>query len=365
VEDTLLVLCWIGFFVFVSLAGSAFIQSSTYSAGLDWGAGASYAFVLHGILDGMLLSLAGLRVILRRPATFKQYCFLYDWRVFVYYIVASAPFFLGGDRGPMVMAFCFLVGPYFFFVKPLRKGVFAIGLVVASILMVFVGSMRTRDMSESWTTRISRGTEASQSIDWTPDQWPTMQNLALSYQTFNATVDIVPKAYPYGLGAFNLNSFTSVIPFYSRIVPEDNEYYGNAPFFLTYVLHQGDISVGVGSACLATIYLDFGVAGIPFVMAILGFFANLLMQKGYRLEKNTIFWHWVLYSAVYWGLRCPRSDPFFWAKTVAWTASFFFFFVKPLLLKSGAMRLSDNSGFVTVQATSANSRCTGNRDGAS
>jgi hypothetical protein len=334
----LLVPCWIVFFGFAIMAGPAFLSAFTYSAGLDWGPGASYALIIHGLMDALLLSSEGLRVVLRRPATFKQYCTYYDRRVLFYYLVATAPFALAGDRGSVVSAAFFLLGPYFVFVKPLRKRALVIAFVMGAVLMVFLGAMRTRDANESLGARLTKGSESIRKLSWSPDQWPTSKNLALSYKCFNVVLKIVPEEYPYGLGVFQLGSFLSAIPFYRRVFPLGKDYFGDAPHFLTYYLHDGDMSVGVGSACLATIYLDFGVRGIPPFMAALGFFFGYLARKAQILGKNAIFWQAIFYYAIYWGLRIPRSDPFHWIQTFVWEGVLFLFCIRFLLWKSGAIK---------------------------
>lgn len=337
VVSVLLITCWIVFIAFVSLVGGSFLLAFTYSGGLDWGTGATYAYALHGLADAMLMTVAGLKVGVSRPRSLAEYFARYDRGVLLYLLVSSAPFVLAGDRGPVIIVGFFLLGPYFLLVKPLKKGMALTGVVVGALLLTFLGEMRTRDAALSWTERLSKGSRALESLSSTPNEWPTA-NLAISYRCFNTTVGIVPDTYPYAHGLFHWDNFAAIFPFYRRLFPWGDDYIGNSALFLTNYVRDGDMSAGEGSACLATIYLDFGVAGIPPVMMVLGFlFAQLVMCVAVP-GRNAVMWQLIFYYGMFHALKMCRSDPFFWVQTIAWEALFFVLWVRPLLLKKGAIR---------------------------
>lgn len=336
VEKSLLIVCWIIFLAFVALVGRSFLVSFTYSGGLDWGAGAAYAYALHGLADAMLMTVAGLRVSVTRPASFKDYVLRYDRAVLLYVFVGSVPFVLAGDRGPVIVVSLFLLGPYFLLVKPLKKGAAAVGVLVSALLLTFLGEMRTRDAAESWSERMSRGSRAVEALSSAPNEWPTA-NLALSYRCFNTAVGIVPKAFPYAYGQFHWDNVAAVFPFYRQVFPYGDEFVGNSALFLTNYARDGDMSAGEGSACLATIYLDFGAIGIPLVMMGLGFLFAYLVRRVGRSGKNAILWQLIFYYGMFQALKISRSDPFFWVQTVAWESLLFVLWVRPLLWRMGAM----------------------------
>ncbi len=346
--SALLVFCWITLFVFAALVGSAFLMAFTYSAGMNWGSGATYANVVLELAKGMLMTLAGLRAASTRPATFINYCTRYDRRVLLFFVVANAPFFLAGDRGAAILAAFYFVGPYFLLVKPLRKRSFAIAAVTAAVLMVFLGRMRTRDVTKSWMARVSDGREAVRIVSLAPNEAPTME-LATSYNCFNAAAEIIPHDYPYGRGRYHWGNFSSAIPFYRQLFPLGQDYVGSASTFFTDYLRNGDMTCGAGSSCLGMIYLDFGVLGIPPSMALLGVLFGYLGWMVRASGRNVVFWQFVFYFALHQGLKMPRADPFLWVQTVAWGGLLFVFFVRPVLLKKGAMRPAKRFGGESVR----------------
>lgn len=331
-SDYLLVINWCLFIAFAVVVGRGFILEFTYSAGGNWGGGASYLNLLLELTKGPLLTLTGARVALARPSSFFQYCFRYDRRVLLFIFVTNAPFMLAGDRGSIILASCFFAGPYFLLVKPLRFAPFIKGAVVASVLMVFVGKSRTRDESESMNSRIAKGLDAVKLMTMSPDKVPTME-LATSYNCFNAAVGIVPTEYPYAVGLYHWNDFSMAIPFYRRFVPLGDDYVGAGSLFFTSYLRKGDMNAGAGSSCLGMIYLDFGWKGIPPSMAIFGFLLGCLGWMVRVPSQNAIYWQFLFYFALHQGLRTPRQDPYVWVQTVAWEGIIFVLFIRPILLK--------------------------------
>jgi len=344
----MLVVCWILFFVFAALVGTAFLTSFTYSAGMNWGRGATHAHTVLELAKGMLMTLAGLRAAATRPASLTQYCIRYDRSVLFFVVVTYAPFLLAGDRGYVILAVFYFVGPYFLLVKPLRKRGFAIAGLTAAVVMVFLGQMRTREVSTSWRARVLRGREAIEAISLTPNELPTME-LANSYNCLNAASEIVPHDFPYGRGRYHWGNFSSAIPFYRQLFPLGQDYVGSASTFFTDYLRNGDMTCGAGSSCLGMIYLDFGVLGIPPSMALLGVLFGYLGWMVRASGRNVVFWQFVFYYALHQGLRMPRADPFSWVQTVAWGGLLFVLFVRPVLLKKGAMRPARRIGGETVR----------------
>ncbi len=116
--------------------------------------------------------------------------------------------------------------------------------------------------------------EKSEEITWDTG----LMNFAGSVRTVYAAVDIVPQQHDYFYGRLEISGLAGIIPFSRRLLPKKIEYTTSASY-LTWVMHAGDFSSGVGTTIIADTYMDFGLIGVVAVMFGVGLLSKHIQQK--------------------------------------------------------------------------------------
>lgn len=152
-----------------------------------------------------------------------------------------------------------------------RFGLFAVIIGVASFayVMSVIGITRKfQGMS------IAEKAKVAETISFEEKSiMPTTLELAGSLQTFNASLDYVPKSHDYMHGSFHVRNVVSAIPFSSRIFSyffDSRKRYHSSDFFITYIIQGENYTYGNGTSINADLYLNYGPLGILIGMLILG-----------------------------------------------------------------------------------------------
>lgn len=335
----LLIVATIAFATFAGLAGPTFYRDFLYDGGLSWGAGTSYAYAIWFPLNFLLIALDGCRAA-RLSHSLLGYAQRIGPGVKVYLAIVTLPFLIAGDRG-MVLAIAFaLLTPYVCLSGPFRLGHGIASFAVLATYTAAARLWRTRDSSTSLNDRLGNVLSSFGDSDLLLAVDPTSE-LAQSYYVFNATLHLFPLEQPHTSGKFLISSLVSTVPFLERFLGSRAS--ANSATFMTDYLNQGDMSSGVGTACLNAPFMDFGLAGILVVMLAFGYFVRIVFNS-----ITTRVNHQVLYVALagymsFQFLKIPRSDAFFMLQNLFWIALGYFAFIVPFQRQAPLPRTSSSA----------------------
>ena len=177
---------------------------------------------------------------------------------------------LGGSRSNVIIISVSLLFAMLYVCNK-RFGLFAVIIGVASFayVMSFIGITRKfQGMSMAQKAKVVETINLEKK-----SIMPTTLELAGSLQTFNASLDYVPKYHDYLYGSFHVRNVVSAIPFSSRfssIFFDSRKRYHSSDFFVTYIIQGENYLYGNGTSINADLYLNYGSVGIFIGMLILG-----------------------------------------------------------------------------------------------
>lgn len=228
-----------------------------------------------------------------------------------------------GDRGPVI----FISTAYFFSAslaanrKLSFRGFFVI-LLVGAFVMSILGSLRQNHSMEAIEEQIGDAyTEVSQKQSLSP----ITKELAGSFRTLEAAVDYVPSVIPHTMGLFQFEYLMQVIPFSSRFVGyiTGKVRFSRSTGLLTWLINGEDATSGVGTTCIADLYIDLGVFGVIIVMFLWGIVLRKCETLYYRpLNTFSLFEISLFFSVFELSFYMPRSALLFHLKDVAWLTIF-------------------------------------------
>lgn len=184
--------------------------------------------------------------------------------LFILYVSLA---FFEGDRGPVVQTGIVLLLVRHYLVKPIRpKGLL---LLFAGAMFLFSAVAVVRNVTAFNPSEMVQEYEyARQSglVRW----YSAFAEMGSSVRTVNHTVSLVPGSSPYWHGKSYLLSLARVVPLLQgKIWP----YIGvtSPSLWLTFIILGPGTNTGVGFSLPAEGYLNFGLAGAFFQMAVIGF----------------------------------------------------------------------------------------------
>lgn len=255
--------------LFLVLVGQDFLQGK-YDGGENWGAGASYIYLLlHSALVIYLVvffkynrfKMKGLKamgmVILKNKIPFF---------ILISYILI---FLLAGDRGPVIQIGIVVAFMFSFTQMRIKGRTFVVFIFIAAIIMSVVKMGR---MDPSLRSESNIFTEGYKNFSETEQFNPTLE-LASSNRILFRALDVVPSSHPYLYGTTMMGDIISGIPFGARTlfpILELPKPYTSSTNFFTFI-GQGSFSTwGEGSQLIADIYINLGIYGVMFLMFLFG-----------------------------------------------------------------------------------------------
>jgi hypothetical protein len=187
-----------------------------------------------------------------------------------------------GDRDAAYNVFMIIAVGFTEFVRPMKFRWLVVFLVCASVALGVGLIARTsprRDPISMAETVMKRSDE----IRWDHG----FQEAGASSVTLYAAAKIVPDVHDYFYGRLQLTRVAGIVPFGGALVgalaaglidPLERD----SPTALTYYIIKeapGYKKTGLGTTCVADIYMDFGVPGVAISHLLLGMLCKLMMQK--------------------------------------------------------------------------------------
>ncbi len=229
-----------------------------------------------------------------------KYIFSYGWFFNLTILIFIICVFISGDRGPIITFMLLYFGGYFYLNNSkLKFSYFIILLISSAFIFSLLGSSRSYSLDISYNERIKM---AYNDNFWEKSNTTTTltYELSNSVRCLNYAVDYIDKNGDYKFGNYQLQYILTTIPGYNTLwkyIDEDYQKTGSMKNFssadyITY-LDQGDNpSLGLGTTCVADLYLDFGILGVIIGLGIFGYFIkkceNDLLKNNINLFSLTI-----------------------------------------------------------------------------
>ncbi len=183
------------------------------------------------------------------------------------FVVFFASLVLQGGRTSLVTVGLVLLLVRHYLIKPV-KGRWIIAIMVGS--MFLFGMMRTfRDVTAFSVTRIVEEVRYAKETGLT-HWYDTFVETGSSVRTINLTVAIVPSEYSYLYGRTYVSSTIHIIPYLQGVVARMWPFWAIGANDLMQRTFAGPGAAGLGFAIPAEGYVNFGLVGVFFHMAFIG-----------------------------------------------------------------------------------------------
>lgn len=217
----------------------------------------------------------------RYNITFWQYVYTQRWiaLLLVFYLAAVM---LSGDRGAVI--YC-SAGLFFGYVyvsqKKIPVAVLMLLIVGSALFITILGLVRKEDKSKNFSDRVTMvldGNGATMSgRDGSASISGNTQELSTSVRTVHIAVSKIPSTFPHTYGLFAMQDALLFIPglkgaiinFFS--IPRQ---FTSSAQLLTWIDLGPFATWGVGTSCVADVFIDFGLIGVLLVFFIFGFYSR-------------------------------------------------------------------------------------------
>lgn len=204
---------------------------------------------------------------------------------------------LSGDRGPILVNALLYFGGYYFCSNKKINILLFIGIfLISSFIISTLGNSRNYSKDISYIDRINMSL-----IDAKRDKVNTISPITYemsgSFKCINLSIEYINKSNDFQNGKFQRNYLLSTIPGYNSLWKQnDKEYQSTGSMknfssadFLTYIVQGPYPYSGIGTTCIADLFLDFGIIGILVGMFLFGILLKKCELNLFDTSRITLF----------------------------------------------------------------------------
>ena len=236
--------------------------------------------------------------------------FLFSFSIPIFILLGIYMVFVlvSGDRGPLIqISLLFFAGFVYTQNKKINPIVYMMSIGLATVLITILGIIRSMKPGASFVERSNQAAELNTTLTAQRSFSPSTFELAISLRTLNAAVDYTKNNGPkYGLVQFN--QFIAIVPglgsLFRSITGYENKDLISADILTHHILGSHP-SHGLGTSCVADVYLDYEIFGVVIYFLIFGFFVRGIEYKVFKNHiPNLLIWviaFVFIYKAIYIG----------------------------------------------------------------
>lgn len=226
--------------------------------------------------------------------------------------------FFSGDRGPAIyMVIAYLCSAQMATGKFISFKVCLVLLVTGGLIMSVMGIVRQNKDNEDLQ---GQSMVAYQELQDEESIIPYTSELAESVRTLHAAVEYVPEQIDHTKGVYSAAYILQSIPFSSSFTQwlfPHSQYLGSTTL-LTFLIQGDNKSSGVGTTCIADIYIDFGMLGVFVLMFLFGCLLSYCDVLWLSLKTLPWFVCACLFIVTVFAVYLPRSAMLFQMKNIVW-----------------------------------------------
>jgi oligosaccharide repeat unit polymerase len=204
---------------------------------------------------------------------------------------------LSGDRGPIFQITLTIIGGYFFAIRrKLRLRYCVVFVVVSAFIFANLGFIREMRDYSSFSGRIEQANRTRSLLPHYKSISPYTFELATSVRTLHAAVEYTENNdFFYGQNQFY--ELLGILPGFGLLSREfigiEKQDLSSAVFLTEYLFDKHSEALGpphgLGTSCVADVYLDFGVLGVLMFFLIFGIFIRYLEHNSFANSLPKLF----------------------------------------------------------------------------
>lgn len=291
----LVVLCYFLFILFIVNIDLRFFSGGMYGSE-ELGAIATYShlYFVYAVFGIIILNSININRQDHTNISFYRYIRMQGAPLLIILAIYLPLILMSGDRGPALQIGVVFIGGYIFSQNKKLKGLYYIFLLGAGILFVSIlGVARAVEMEGgSYWDRFENIGERQQSLSSSNSISPNTMELATVVRTLHVAVSYT-EAYGFANGLFQAYQIVGIVPglgtVFQNMTGKDQSELRSAEF-VTGLLKA---DWGMGTTCVADVYLDFGIIGVIIAFLLFGYFLRYIDERSVSLGDYNL-WIWVI-----------------------------------------------------------------------
>jgi|GEM_PF-3109638 len=269
------------FLYFLINIDSSFLQSSNYGdRSIESKGGYGPLFFESSVFAIIVLNIRNLLVLKQTNITILKYIKSYGF-IFYVLILYLGLVMMSGDRGPLIyLILGFVFGYIFVTSRKFSLPTIVFSIAVLATFITLLGVIRGLNEEGTFTDKITQAItnpDLKKSRVYPSSIINNTKELAASVRTVHLAVANVPGKYDYFFGLFLAQNVSVIFPGFNSLMNEffsiPRPLFTSARFFT--FLDMGLFpSYGVGTSCVADVFIDFGVIGTVIIFGFFGLFTR-------------------------------------------------------------------------------------------
>lgn len=197
-----------------------------------------------------------------------------------------------GDRGPVLQILISLFTSYILVTRKKIKLIFILGMLMfGAFLITSLGFIREVSLTDDFTQKINEVGSMSNNSSENQTISPYTIELARSIRPMHGAVSYVDNNALF-FGKYQITQVIGIIPgvgtIFKKIFDLDKLDTSSAEFLTNYI-ENGNVTHGLGTTCVADVYLDFGIFGVIILFILFGYFIQNLEYTMFTLANPKLY----------------------------------------------------------------------------
>jgi len=249
-------------------------------------------YLIYAVYGIILLQCRNMAILGKMPRSFLEYVNAIGYPLLLLLLIYFPLVILSGDRGPFLQIGIVYLGGYIYVTKKKVKIQYILIFLTLAISLVYVmGLARALTDKNSYLDKLKNVSQLQMSLSTYNSISPSTMELASVVRTMHAAVSYTEKSgFTYGL--FQGFQIIGIVPGLGSVFKVSTGMEGaelRSAEFLTRQILGADMDHGLGTTCVADIYLDFGVFGITIVFLLFGYFLRYLEENSFSQKIPSLF----------------------------------------------------------------------------
>lgn len=288
--NSLIIVAWCFFIIFIVTADKDYF-SGKYGI-VPIGMIADYAQIfLINIICGYFIMNSYNIAIENNSITLMSY--IKSVSIYMYILVGIylSLVMISGDRGPIFQIGLVIFAGYIYGVRrKIKLKVYVLLLIFGALFLTTLGMVRNIDDGNSFLERYQKSSQITERSAYHSIS-PNTFELSTSVRTMHAAVERADRdGFTYG--KFQFFQIVNIVPGLGLLIQQftglTNEDMSSAEVLTVEILGPF-ASHGMGTSCIADIYLDFGVVGVLVLFFLFGMFVRFLEISAFANYLPSIF----------------------------------------------------------------------------
>lgn len=271
----------------------------------------SSQLLLYSILLYLVIKTINYRGMLNKSISIFAFIKIYDLGILLVIVTYCALSIMSGDRGPLIQILLAFLASYSLIQNKNTSFLkIVLFLIISSSFLTFVAYYREQKEIDNFSEKIENAVVSMSTARRAETFSPKTIELSVSIRAFHAAI-LYTDNHAHTKGVFQGFQLVSIIPGARHIIVKltgidlDNLV---STKFLTKIIQEGNVTHGLGTTCVADIYLDFGTLGVIIFFSLFGVMISYCEYKVYNFRSEQVLILIIFFVSISLSIYLGRSQ---------------------------------------------------------